>query len=208
MSAWDRAARFYDLQLGLERAALDAAIELTELSAGERLLDLGTGTGALLRRLVRGSVLPKEAVGIDPSAAMLERAPPLPEGWHLFQADAAHLPFPPRSFDVVCAAYLLHLLDAGERARILGEARRVIRPGGRIVVITIAPPRRLPLARLLAAASSRAPGVVAGLRPLDPRADLEAAGFEILKARATCRGYPSLIVLARLLPVRRAPSRG
>ncbi|MGD9734043.1 MAG: class I SAM-dependent methyltransferase [Solirubrobacterales bacterium] len=198
MSAWtrDRTARFYDLQLGLERTALDAAIELAEIGTDDRLLDLGTGSGGLLRRLARRAGAPREAIGVDSSPAMLARAPALPAGWLLLQGDAAHLPFPAGSFDIVTAAYLLHLLEPAERAAVLAEARRVIRSAGRLVAVTIAPPRPAKLARLLSAALSHAPGTHLGLRPLDPRPDLEAAGFEIVRARRTRRGYPSLITLA------------
>lgn len=209
MNAWDRAARFYDLQLWLERRALDAAIALAEIGAEDRLLDLGTGTGALLRRLMRSAAAPREAVGVDVSRRMLARAPTLPAGWELRNADAARLPFPDRSFDVVSAAYLLHLLDPPRRAAVLTEARRVLGPRGRLVTVTVAPPRSRAVGRALGRVfrpgwSRR--GVLAGLRPLDPRPDLEAAGFEVQAARRTSRGYPSLILRAR--PVNRLRQAG
>ncbi|MBS1885681.1 MAG: methyltransferase domain-containing protein [Actinobacteria bacterium] len=200
MSVWgrERTARLYDRQLGLERTALDAAIDLAEVGANDRLLDLATGTGGLLRRLADRAAAPHEAIGIDSSAAMLRRAPALPEAWRLVEADATHLPFPAASFDVVSAAYLLHLLGPAERGAVLAEACRVIRPLGRLVAVTVAPPRSPRMARLLAGALSQAPGTLVGLRPLDPRPDLEAAGFEVVGAQRTRRGYPSLITLARI----------
>lgn len=169
MTAWrrDRTARFYDLQVGLEGSAVDAAIDLAEFGADDRLLDLGTGTGALLRRLAGRAEAPDEAVGVDSSAAMLRRAPAMPEGWRLVQADAAHLPFPACSFDVVTAAYLLHLLEPAERAAVLAEAHRVVRPAGRLVAVTIAPPRRSPGAT---ARPSRGPSTSSRSgRPRPPR---------------------------------------
>lgn len=200
MDAWGRTARFYDLQLWLERSALDAAIELAEVGANDRLLDLGTGTGALLRRLMRSAVAPREAVGIDVSRQMLARAPRLPPGWELREADAARLPLPDRSFDVVTVAYVLHLLDPPRRAAVLAEARRALGPQGRLVTVTVAPPRSRALGRalepLLRSAWSRR-GVLAGLRPLDPRPDLEAAGFVVRESRRTSKGYPSLVVRAQ-----------
>lgn len=200
MSAWDRAARFYDLQLWLERAALRAALDLAGIENDERPLDLGCGTGAILRELARRPTAPREAVGVDASAAMLARAPALPPGWLLVRADAARLPFPDRSFDVLTAAYLLHLLDPEQRTAVLAEARRVMRPGARLVTVTVAPPRSARAAsrldRVLRPVCGN--GVLAGLRPLDPTPDLEAAGFAVSATRRTFRGYRSLIVAARL----------
>jgi hypothetical protein len=70
----ERVARAYDLQLFLERPSLRAAIELAGSIDDERVLDLGTGTGALVRELARTGVRPAEAVGADASGAMPERA--------------------------------------------------------------------------------------------------------------------------------------
>lgn len=201
MSSWDRAARFYDLQLWLERAALRVALEMAEIGAEDRLLDIGSGTGGLLRELAKRGAAPREAIGVDVSPKMLARAPALPAGWRLVHGDAARLRVPDRSFDVVTATYLLHLLDPGQRAAVLTEARRVLRSRGRLIVVTVAPPRSRALARILdrvfrpVRAGS---GILAGLRPLDPRPDLERAGLAVQGARRSYRGYPSLIVAARL----------
>lgn len=201
MTVWDRVARFYDLQLWLERAALNVALDLAKIGADDRLLDLGCGTGGLLRELAGRAPVPREAIGVDASARMLARVPVLPAGWSLQQADAGRLPFPDRSFDVVTAAYLLHLLDQSERAAVLAEARRVLRPHGRLVVVTVAPPRSRALARILDCAFRPArlrAGILAGLRPLDPWPDLEDGGFVAQGVRRTYRGYPSVIIAAQL----------
>ncbi|HUP21982.1 MAG TPA: methyltransferase domain-containing protein, partial [Thermoanaerobaculia bacterium] len=75
---WDRLARIYDCQLRLERPALHVAIDLAAVTSGERLLDLGTGTGALLRELAEREDRPHIALGIDTSRKMLAQASDLP----------------------------------------------------------------------------------------------------------------------------------
>ena len=85
----------------------------------------------------------------------------------------------------------------------IAEIARVLRPGGRVGTITVAPPSSLPgrvLAAPLIAAALRSDGSLASLRPLDPRPELEAAGFAVVATRRTLLGYPSLCVVAERLP--------
>jgi len=196
---WSRLARAYDWQLPLERATLAAAVDLAGPRHEDAWLDLGTGTGGLLRTLARHPDRPGTAIGVDDCAAMLERAPPMPPGWRLESGDACRLRFPGGSFSVVTAAYVLHVVDAAARRQIIGEARRVLVDGGRFVVVTPTRPRTR-LARALyaplAAAAGSSVGPRSAFRPLDPRPDLEAARFTIAAARRIGRGYPSICVAA------------
>ena len=196
---WSRLARVYDWQLPLERRALAAAVDLADPHRGDVVLDVGTGTGGLLHELARRPDRPRMAIGVDVSAAMLERAAPLPRGWSLETGDARRLRFGDGDFSVVTAAYLLHVVDAAAREEIIAEAHRVLRPGGRLVVVTPAWPRRR-VARLLYASLVAMGGASSGprgaFRPLDARGDLEAASFSVTATRLVGRGYPSLCVLA------------
>ncbi len=199
-TTWDRLSRRYDRQAWLERAAIAAALDLLRPAPSERLLDVGTGTGAVLRELGRRAVRPEAATGVDASAAMLARVPPLPAGWTTATADARALPFADGAFDVACAAYVLHVLPDADRPAALGELRRVLAPGGRLITITPAVPDSgwaRPLARSLDRLGARRPERLCGLRALDPRADLARAGLAVASARWSLRGYPSLCVLAR-----------
>lgn len=184
---WDWVAPLYDLQLAFERPALQAALELAEPRAADRFLDVATGTGAVLRLLAQCVPQLGEAVGVDVSAGMLARVPPLARGWRVLRADARDLPFPDGRFDVATCSYLLHLLEPEERSRVLAEIGRVLVVGGRLVTVTpVAPPTTF------GALISR----VAGRYLLDPRGDLEAAGFRVRVARYVRAGYPSLCVLS------------
>jgi ubiquinone/menaquinone biosynthesis C-methylase UbiE len=188
--------RIYDWQLPLERAALAAAAELAAPSESDRLLDVATGTGGLLRELSRRGRPPAEVVGIDRSTSMLAVASGkgLPTGWRLLESDAEGLPFQDDRFDVVTACYLLHLLDREARARIIAELARVVRPGGRVVTVTVE--SRRPAARAVLARLPKR----SGLRPLDPSHELRAAGLEPLRTKFVRDGWPSWCVLAQRRP--------
>ncbi|MEQ9330485.1 class I SAM-dependent methyltransferase, partial [Thalassobaculum sp.] len=100
------------------------------------LLDLGTGTGAMLAQVA--AAFPALALhGLDLSTAYLERARTRLAGrgaaWHAANAEA--IPLPAASVDLVTAVYLLHELPAAARTAVLAEAARVLRPGGRLVVV-------------------------------------------------------------------------
>lgn len=131
---------------------------------------------------------------------MLAAVPALPPRWRLLRADAADLPFEDESFDVVISAYLLHLLDVELRHRVVAEVRRVLGPRGRFVTVTPIAPASPLVRALLGPFVHRAASATLGgaLRPLDPRPELEEAGFRILEAHPVRRGYPSLVVAARV----------
>lgn len=192
---WSRRARVYRLQLPLERRALRVLVEMLGPRPQDSLLDIGTGTGAVLAELARSQAPPGRAVGLDRSPRMLARARGLPAGWSLAEGDALELPFPDASFEIVTASYLLHLLEPPERAKVIAEARRVLVPKGTLGAITVAPPAGAP-GRWLSApvrfAAARSKGALAGLRPLDPSRELRAGGFRLLEARRVLIGYPSL----------------
>lgn len=140
-----RAARLYDLQLPLERRALRAGARLAGRIDGRRVLDVAGGTGALAAELVREGGTPAELVVLDRSPEMLARARRrlrrLPVAVRLVRGDARALPFADGRFDLVTLAFLVHLLPRGDAVAALAEARRVLAPPGRVVVVSHSSPR-------------------------------------------------------------------
>jgi demethylmenaquinone methyltransferase/2-methoxy-6-polyprenyl-1,4-benzoquinol methylase len=135
---FDRVAPRYDLantvfSLGQDRAWRQAAARATRLAAGEVAADVACGTGALTRELA--ALAPgATVVGLDFSLEMLRRA-----GHGRFAAgDAIQLPLADASVDGVTIAFGLRNLP--EPGQGLLEFRRVLRPGGRLVVCEFSTP--------------------------------------------------------------------
>jgi demethylmenaquinone methyltransferase/2-methoxy-6-polyprenyl-1,4-benzoquinol methylase len=135
---FDRVAPRYDLantvfSLGQDKGWRQAAATATRLAAGEVAVDVACGTGALTREL---QTMAPEAlvVGMDFSHGMLARA----EGGRFAAGDALALPLADASVDVVTIAFGLRNLP--EPGQGLLEFRRVLRPGGRLVVCEFSAP--------------------------------------------------------------------
>lgn len=198
---YDRLNRM--LSLGLDQGWRREAIRDLAPGPGDRTLDLCCGTGDLALLLPEGA----PAVGCDFTPAMLERAGekaerkgrPLPR----VAGDALRLPFRAGSFDRLVVAFgVRNLPDIGAAFR---EARRVLAPGGRLVVLEFSkPPRRIArfghrlwlrlavpgVARLAAARSGGADpyrylrdSIFAFPEPEPLTDDLESAGFEGVRFR-------------------------
>jgi SAM-dependent methyltransferase len=147
-----------------EVEARQAYLDLLDVQAGECVLDVGCGSGAVTRDIARRVGPAGRVVGVDPSpqflvvARELAEAAGLGSGLEFCEGSALHLPFPPGSFDVAVAVTVLAHTPGGESA--VAEMARVVRPGGRVGVFdldtdmtTVTHPDR-PLTRRIVAAAS------------------------------------------------------
>lgn len=194
-----------------EVASRDAYLDLLAATPGERVLDVGCGSGVVTRALARRVAPSGVAVGLDPSPALLAVARELADQDGIGQqhvefrvGDARALPFDDAGFNVVVAATSLAHIPDGDRA--VPEMVRVARPGGRVGVFdrdpdsfVIAHPDRALTRRIVGALSDhgsmdgwlarRLPGLLAGagLRDVQVRAftplEREASGFYAWYAR-------------------------
>jgi ubiquinone/menaquinone biosynthesis C-methylase UbiE len=119
-----------------EKRARDEYLSLLGVKPGECVLDVGCGSGVVLREIARRVAPHGRAVGVDPSAAMLEIAgelaanDALSPSIELHAGDCRALPFADGVFDATIAATVLTHVDGAERA--LDEMVRVTRAGGRV----------------------------------------------------------------------------
>ena len=176
-----------------EVAARAEYLTLMELRPGERVLDVGCGSGVVTRDIARRIEPHGQVVGIDPSPALIAAARALVQssGWaslvELQEGDCRALPFAAESFDAAIAATVLNHVPDGERA--VPEMVRVVRRGGRVGVfdfdgdgLLIAHPDREMTRRIVAAASDHGAANSWLVRELP--ALLAATGLEDIRVRA------------------------
>jgi SAM-dependent methyltransferase len=147
-----------------EIEARAAYLGLLGVKAGERVLDVGCGSGVVTRDIARRVGPGGRAVGIDPSPQLLVVARELTQAAGLDgqvefrEGSALHLPFPDGAFDAAIAVTVLAHTPGGEHA--IAEMARVVRPGGRVGVFdldtdmsSVTHPDRALTRRIMAAAS-------------------------------------------------------
>jgi demethylmenaquinone methyltransferase/2-methoxy-6-polyprenyl-1,4-benzoquinol methylase len=186
---FDRIAGVYDLMntamtAGLHHSWRARAADLARVGPGSRVLDVATGTGDLAIELARRVAPAGEVVGSDFAEGMLDRARAKaasagPAGAPRFEwGDALALPYPDDCFDAATVAFGARNFE--DLGRGLAEMARVVRPGGRVVVLEITTPSRPPLSyfyRLWFDRLVPALGAVAGTLAARTRGDSGAAGI-------------------------------
>lgn len=137
-------ARRYDalvfvLTLGREGALRRMTADLAQLLPGERVLDVGCGTGTLALVAKRRVGESGRVAGIDPAPQMIARARRKAArrrvALDLQIGVIEHLPFPDQSFDAVLSSFMMHHLPDDLKRRGLAEVARVLKPGGRLLVL-------------------------------------------------------------------------
>jgi ubiquinone/menaquinone biosynthesis C-methylase UbiE len=165
-----------------------------ELQPGQRVLEIGCGTGNLL--LAAKATEPDAAmVGLDPDLSALARARRkarrrgLPV--QLDRGYADELPYPGASVDRVLSAFMLHHVAATEREKAVREVARVLRPGGRLHLVDIAGHAHAPRLRKAHARTHLPEGIGDGVPDL-----LRRAGFtEVTETGSTWTRMGRLVYL-------------
>ena len=126
--AFNVAAESYDRFMGRYSTLLAPLMaDLAEVTEGQRVLDVGSGPGALTGELVR-RVGPASVAAVDPSAPFVEAARTRFPGVEVHQASAEQLPFDDDRFDASIAQLVVHFM--ADPVAGLREMARVTRPGG------------------------------------------------------------------------------
>lgn len=196
---YERMASSYDLWSNFAEAkARRRCLDLAAIQNGENVLEVAVGTGVLFENILRLNTSGINE-GVDLTEAMLARARERARqtgysNYTLQIGDAYRLDFPDESFDVVVNNYMFDLIPEQDFMTILNEFKRVLRKGGRLVLVNMTRGSRLFnaiwdwLYRLQ-------PALLGGCRGVELKPYLGQAGFEnIYREYVGQMGFPSEVV--------------
>jgi ubiquinone/menaquinone biosynthesis C-methylase UbiE len=199
---YNKISSFYDLLSERSEAPMRrVGLGMLKAAAGEKVLEIGFGTGHTLVALAKAVGPDGIVFGLDLSDQMLRLAKRnmadsgLLERARLRCGDAAHLPYPSNRMDAVFMSFTLELFDTPEIPLVLSECRRVLRTGGRIVVVGMSKKgRREPFLGLYEWTHKHFPNFI-DCRPIYVEPALESAGFRIQKSMIRHMWVPVEIIL-------------
>lgn len=205
MQAYNRLSRWYDLlTYRSEKKFKQIGLDLLKPQSGERILEIGPGTGHSLLALSERCGPLGDVHGLDISPGMLRithqrlitsgknQAP-----FHLVMGDGAAPPYSASSFDAIFSSFTLELFDSPEIPRVLAACRRLMGPGGRICLVSLARPDRPSfIVKLYEWAHNQWPAYI-DCRPIPLTSMLEESGFSIVsRQKHSIWGLPIEIALA------------
>jgi demethylmenaquinone methyltransferase/2-methoxy-6-polyprenyl-1,4-benzoquinol methylase len=202
-SNYDRLGRWYDHISAPENRLVHCGCAMLAPAQGERILEIGCGTGKALDELSTAAGRSGYVCGVDISDAMLGRARArVGRAGHcvrveLTRADARRLPFDTGRFDAVFMSFALETLDSDGRKSVLAECRRALARGGRIVLVSMGlRARRNCITRCYGWAHRHFPHII-DCRSIDAESELEESGFTVVsRQEASLFGLPVDLVLA------------
>ncbi len=198
---YDRISKRYDsLAEAWERDSRRQGVEALAVAKGEEVLEIGYGTGHALVRFAEAGA---RVVGIELSEGMRSQArqrleqKALAGGLSLELGDARALPYQDGRFDALFMSFTLEQFSAQDIPRVLAEASRVLRAGGRLGIVTLAeknPPNLM--TEVYNWLHEHFPHLV-DCHPIDAVGLLRAAGFRIREATGmSILGLPVMSVVA------------
>jgi ubiquinone/menaquinone biosynthesis C-methylase UbiE len=199
---YGRVAKVYDVfALLFEASSRKRCLELAAVRDGEALLEVAVGTGLTFRELVRANPGGRNE-GVDLTPEMLARTRARLEAsgamnYRLTHGDAFRLPFEDGAFDLLVNSYMFDMIREQDFAKVLAEFRRVLKPGGRMVLVNMTVPR----SRFHAIGEELyrlSPTLMGGCRGVHLAPSVERAGFTGLRREYfTQLTFPSEVLFAR-----------
>ena len=196
-------SKWYDLLAGSsERKFTQAGLQKLDARSGEKVLEIGFGTGHSLLALAQRVGTVGKVYGIDLSEGMLHVAANrlsksgMSNRVELRCGDAAQLPFLDNFFDAVFLSFVLELFDTPELPLVMRECWRVLGKIGRIGIVALSKKDQIAV-RLYEWVHMRLPAYV-DCRPIFTRQTVEAAGFQVTELiERVMWGLPVDIIIAR-----------
>ena len=203
-ASYDRLSRFYDLLAGgFEQNLSSMALKRLDIRRGETVLEIGFGTGAGLKQMAEAVGGAGRVHGIDISSGMLAasrrrlKKAGLEDRVELTCQDALKIPYAENKFEAVFMSFALELFDSPEIPQVLAEIKRVLKPNGRLGVVSMSKGNGAsPILRLYEWLHQKLPQI-ADCRPIHVEGSIRQAGFAIQsKQRVGLFGLPVEIVIA------------
>ena len=199
---YSRLSPIYDFLAASEKKFVNRGLALLAPSGGESILEIGFGTGyaqLFIGRAVQGGL----SAGLDLSEGMSRIAQnnAVKAGFtdqiSLIRSNTLPMPFLGKIFDGIFSSFTLELFDSPQIPLVLKECRRVLKPGGRLVVVSLSKDQPLPwMGRLYESLHTRYPWLL-DCRPIPVRALISDAGYEIKQTqKSNMWGLPVSILLA------------
>lgn len=200
-SAYDSISKIYDAWAFLtESRARERALELSGIENGMRVLEVAVGTGLAFKEIVEWNSAGYNA-GIDLSDGMLNRAKRKLSrknagNYELKIGNAADLSYPAESFDILFNNYMFDLFPFEKMDEVIGEFRRVLKPGGRLVLVNMTVGRSAG-SKVYDAVYRLSPKLLGGCRGVEMVEKLESNGFRVERREYIEQMFfPSEIVIA------------
>ena len=199
---YDKISHVYDLLADhSEGPVRRAGLEKLNARPGEKVLEIGFGTGHCLVSLAQSVGPAGKVYGLDLSERMLQVARDtlhkagLAERVELSCGDALKLAYLSDNLDAIYMSFTLELFDTPEIPKVLAECKRVLRPGGRIVVVGVSKEGDGGIILRAFEWSHRHFPNLVDCRPILVRQSLEGAGFRIESAERKMMWVPVEVVL-------------
>jgi len=202
---YDEISGIYDLITGpFERKFRDMGLNQLDVKEGETVLEIGFGTGHCLEEIAKRVGGNGKAYGIDISSGMLDitrkrvEKKRLADRVELYCGDAMSMPYEDNMFDAVFMSFTLELFDTPETPAVLKEIKRVLKPKGRLGVVSMS--KEDGESRLLKAYEwihKNFPAII-DCRPIYVEKSIRDAGYSIKnKEKIKLFGLPGEIVVAK-----------
>ena len=195
-------SRWYDWFTSSEKQFTEIGLRMLNVQPGEKVLEVGFGTGHGLVALAHSVGENGKVYGIDLSAGMFRVAKVkisragLSNRIELRLGDAVNLPFEDAFFDTIFISFTLELFDTPEIPLVLAECKRVLLEDGRLSVVALEK-KDCRAVRIYEWFHARMPSLV-DCHPIYVRRIIEAAGFEPVEAREKAMwGLPIEIITAK-----------
>lgn len=192
-------SKIYFLVAVLEKKARMRGIELARIQRADKVLEVAVGIGHSFLEIVKRVDRSNTVHGVDLTPEMLNKTETLIlrngfSNFELKEGDARQLPFAAGTFDVVYNSYMLDLIPIADFPVVLKEFLRVLKPGGRLVLVNLSKKDSTPV--FLEKLYNLSPYLWGGCRPVLMEPYVAQAGFKKVKREIPETLFPSEIVTA------------